>query len=198
MLRKAIRKELDEGTDYSDTAKRNEFHKRFLEDHPGITCDRTLIVKIFKEIYEERGVDLYSVGLSRKKKYNVKLAEKIKKQHKERTESTPSEQTPEPTPEIQYKTVLYAIKNEHLTVESTSALVRCLLSPLEMKYPEMRISDDDIEQIGKMCLPSLQMYGSEFVQYVVLPILATTVMLGTKAYAGYKLHNKNDSQTEQN
>jgi len=86
MLRKAIRKELDQGIDYSTTLKRDEFHEKFLKSHPDIECDRTLIVKIFKEIYEERGVDLYSIGLSRKKKYNVKLAEQIKQQYKERTE----------------------------------------------------------------------------------------------------------------
>ena len=84
MLRKTIRKELSQGADYSTTAKRDKFHENFLESHPDIACDRTLIVKIFKEIYEERGVDLYSVGLSRKKKYNVKLAEQIKQQYKNR------------------------------------------------------------------------------------------------------------------
>jgi len=82
ILRKTIRKELSQGADYSTTFKRDEFHEDFLESHPGVTCDRTLIVKIFKEIYEERGVDLYSVGLSRKKKYNVKLAEQLKQQRK--------------------------------------------------------------------------------------------------------------------
>ena len=86
MLRKIIRKELSKGVDYSTTHKRNEFHEHFLESHPDVTCDRTLIVKIFKEIYEERRVNLYSVGLSRKKKYNVKLAEQIKQRQKERTE----------------------------------------------------------------------------------------------------------------
>ncbi len=84
ILRKTIRKELSQGADYSTTAKRDEVHEDFLESHPDVTCDRTLIVKIFKEIYEERRVDLYSVGLSRKKKYNVKLAEKLKQQYKER------------------------------------------------------------------------------------------------------------------
>ena len=84
ILRKIIRKELDQGADYSTTAKRDEFHEKFLKSHPNITCDRTLIVKIFKEIYEERGVNPYSVGLSRKKKYNVKLAEQIKKEYQNR------------------------------------------------------------------------------------------------------------------
>jgi hypothetical protein len=82
ILRNTIRKELSQGADYSTTAKRDEFHEKFLKMHPGIECDRTLIVKIFKEIYEELGVDLYSVGLSRKKKYNVKLAEQLKQQRK--------------------------------------------------------------------------------------------------------------------
>lgn len=82
ILRKTIRKELSQGADYSTTAKRDQFHEKFLKAHPDIECDRTLIVKIFKEIYEERGVDLYSVKLSRKKKYNVKLAEQLKQQRK--------------------------------------------------------------------------------------------------------------------
>jgi len=86
MLRKAIRKELDQDADYSDTAKRNEFHENFLKSYPNITCDRTLIVKIFKECYEELGINLFSVGLSRKKYYNTELAEQIKNQHKERVE----------------------------------------------------------------------------------------------------------------
>ncbi len=80
MLRKAIRRELSQGADYYTTTKRDKFHEKFLKFHPNIECDRTLIVKIFKEIYEERGVDLYSVKLSRKKKYNVKLAEQLKQQ----------------------------------------------------------------------------------------------------------------------
>ncbi|MEX0861120.1 hypothetical protein [Nitrosopumilus sp.] len=67
ILRKTIRKELSQGADYSTTAKRGEFHEDFMDSHPDVTCDITLIVKIFKEIYEERGIDLYSVGLSRKK-----------------------------------------------------------------------------------------------------------------------------------
>ena len=83
ILRKTIRKELAQGADYSTTAKRDEFHEKFLISHPDVTCDRTLIVKIFKEIYEERGTDPYSVGLSRKKKYNVKLAEQLKQQRKD-------------------------------------------------------------------------------------------------------------------
>lgn len=82
ILRKTIRKELSQGADYSTTAKRDEFHEKFLKSHPDIECDRTLIVKIFKEIYEECRVDLYSVGLSRKKKYNVELAEQLKQQRK--------------------------------------------------------------------------------------------------------------------
>ncbi len=85
ILRKTIRKELSQGADYSTTAKRDQFHKKFLRSHPNIECDRTLVVKIFKEIYEERGVDLYSVKLSRKKKYNVKLAEQLKQQRKNQT-----------------------------------------------------------------------------------------------------------------
>lgn len=84
ILRKTIRKELSQGTDYSTTAKRNGFHEDFMYSHPDVECDRTLIVKIFKEIYEELGVDLYSVDLSRKKKYNVKLAEKLKQERQNR------------------------------------------------------------------------------------------------------------------
>ena len=84
ILRKTIRKELSQGANYSTTAKRNEFHEDFMYSHPDVECDRTLIVKIFKEIYEELGVDLYSVGLSRKKKYNVKLAEKLKQERQNR------------------------------------------------------------------------------------------------------------------
>jgi len=187
ILRKAIREELDQGADYFTTLKRDEFHKKFLKSHPDITCDRTLIVKIFKEIYEERGVDLYSVGLSRKKRYNVKLAEKIKQQHKEQTESTQPEQTFEPLPQVQYESVLHAIKNDQLTVQSTGALIRCFLSPLEAKYPEIKLEDDTIEQLGKMCLPSLQRYGSEMMQYFILPMLSTLTLLGTKAYTGYRI-----------
>ena len=195
-LRKPINKALDQGIDLSTSEKRNEFEKDFRESHPDFECHRTLFVKIFKQCFTVRNIDQITVHISREKRYNTKLADELKKQHKERTESTPSEQISEFIPEIQYKSVMNSIKNDHLTVQSTGALFRCLLSPLETNYPEIKLSDDTIEQLGKMWLPSLQRYGSEMIQYIVLPTLVTVVLLGSKVYAGYRIKKEKDSQTE--
>ncbi len=109
MLRKAIRKELSQGVDYSTTAKRNGFHEKFLKKHPDRSCDRTLITKIFKEIYTERGVDLYYVGLSRKKRYNTDLADKINKAQKAKKESEIPEPPTEPIFQVQKKIIEKAL-----------------------------------------------------------------------------------------
>jgi len=184
MLRKAIRKELGDGVDYSDTAKRNEFHERFLEDHPGITCDRTLIVKIFKEIYQERGVDLYSVGLSRKKKYNVKIAEKIKKQaeiSKQNAESAiQEEQVQEP--------VIPVLEYDNLTVQSVSAVFQGMLSPFRAISPELKMSQEETDLLAEMWIPGIKKFGSEKFQYLVLPAIGASGIIGTHLYEGYRRH----------
>lgn len=194
MLRKEIRKELSQGADYSTTAKRNVFHEKFLKRHHGIECDRTTVVKIFKEIYEELGVDLYSVGLSRKKKYNEELASKIKQQHKKRTESAPPKQTPEPL--LQIQDAVSEMNFDYSSVESTSATIRCLFAPLEAKYPGAKLSDSTIEQLGQMWHPSVQRCESEMIRYIVIPALATLVLLGSHAYTGYCIKKQKDSQTD--
>jgi len=189
MLREAIRKELDEGADFSDTAKRNEFHKRFLEDHPGIACDRTLIVKIFKEIYEERGVDLYSVGLSRKKKYNVKRAAEINKakinRQKEEKSTIHEEQSQE--------SVISELKYDYLTVQSVSAAIQGMLSPLRLISPELKLSQEESDLLAGMYIPGIKKFGSEKFQYLVLPFFGASGLIGTHICEGYYLHKEQQS-----
>lgn len=188
MLRKAIRKELSQGADYSTTAKRNEFHEDFLESHPDIECDRTLIVKIFKEIYEERGVDLYSVGLSRKKRYNVKLADEIKKKveiakQEQKAESTiPEEQIQsESIPELKY---------DNLTVQSVSAVFQGMFSPLRAISPELKLSKEEADLLAEMWIPGIRKLGNEKFQYLVLPTIGACGIIGTHVYEGYRLHKE--------
>lgn len=188
MLRKAIRKELDQDADYSDTAKRYEFHKRFLETYPDVTCDRTLIVKIFKECYEERGVDLYSVGLSRKKRYNVKLADEMKKQ----VEIAKQEQKAEPViPEEQIQAEsIPELKYDYLTVQSVSAVFRGMFSPLRAISPELELSKEDADLLAEMWIPGIRRLGNEKFQYLVLPAIGACGILGTHVYEGYRLHKE--------
>ena len=188
MLRKDIRKELDQGVDYSTTAKRNEFHEKFLKSHPNITCGRALISRRFKEIYEERGIDLYSVGLSRKKRYNVKLADEIKKQ----VEIAKQEQKAElaiPEEQIQSESIP-ELKYDYLTVQSVSAVFRGMFSPLRAISPELELSKETADLLAEMWIPGIRKLGNEKFQYLVLPTIGACGIIGTHVYEGYRLHKE--------
>ncbi|MEX0862603.1 hypothetical protein [Nitrosopumilus sp.] len=186
MLRKEIRKELDQGADYSTTAKRNEFHEKFLKRHPDITCDRTLISRRFKEAYEERGVDLYSVGLSRKKKYNEKLAAEIN----EKAKISKQEAEPEMHKEQLQESVIPELKYDYLTVQSVSAVFRGMLSPLRAINPELELSQEEADCLAQIWIPGIKKLGSEKFQYLVLPTIGACGMIGTHVYEGYRLHKE--------
>lgn len=190
ILRKVISKALDEEIDLSTSDKRKEFEKKFRESNPDFDCDRTLFVKIYKQCYENRNVDLTTVHLSKKKKYNTDLAAEIAKKVKEsKIESAVSEQPPVEL-QIQDKSITYAIKYNHWAVQSAGAIIRGLLSPLYAIWPEIELSKDTTDSIAEMWIPSLQRYGSEKVQLLVLPTIATGEILASHMYAGYRLHKE--------
>jgi len=188
MLRKEIREELDQGADYSTTAKRNEFHEKFLKRHPDITCGRSLISRRFKEIYEERGVDLYSVGLSRKKRYNVELANEIKnrvkiaKQEQKVEDAMPEDQIrDESVPELKY---------DYLTVQSVSAVFRGMFSPLRAISPELELSKEEADLLAEIWIPGIRKLGNEKFQYLILPAIGACGIIGTHVCEGYSLHKE--------
>lgn len=196
ILRKIIFKAIDDGVDLSTTAQRNEFLQEYLESHPDFSCHRTLFVKICKQCHKDRNIDLHTVRLSRKKKYNVKLAEKLKQEHKERTESAISEQIPDVPQILSPEDLIHELNNNNLNVKFTESLFRGILAPLEAKYPEIKLSDDTYEQLGKMWHPSIEKCDSELLKYVILPTLSAIALLGTKVHTGYRIKKEKDSQTK--
>lgn len=196
MLRKAIRQELDQGADYSTTAKRNEFHKKFLKRHPDRSCGRTLISRRFKEIYEERGVDLYSVGLSRKKRYNTELADEINKAQKAKKESEIPQPEHESIFQVQKKIIENALECEAWTETSARAFVKCMLYPLTAAYPEIEMPEEDIDALAKLWLGTIRRYGSEKARFFGMLALGTISVIGPKIYAGYCMNKEKDSQTK--
>lgn len=191
ILRKAISKALDEGVDLTTTEQRKEFEKKFRESRPDFDCDRTLFVKIYKQCYENRNVDLATVNLSKKKKYNTELADEIARKVKEsKMKQAASEQPSIEIQQIQDKSIAHAIKYNHWTVQSAGAIIRGLFSPLKAIWPEIELSKDTTDAIAEMWIPSLQRYGSEKMQYLVLPAIATGETLVSHMYTGYRLHKE--------
>ena len=196
ILRKIINKALDDGVDLSTSTLRNEFLQDYLDSHPDFSCHRTLFIKICKQCYKDRNIDLITVRLSKKKRYNVKLAEKINQEQKERTESAISEQTFDESIPLQTNDLIPELTTDHLSVKFTESLFRGLLAPLESKYPEAKLSDDEIEQLGKMWHPSIEKCDDEFLKYIVLPTISAITLLGTKVHKGRRIKKEKDSQTK--
>lgn len=194
ILKKAIYKALDEGVDLSTNENRKKFWQDFCNTHSNFDVDtgRPLFVKVCKKCYENLGVDQSKVGLSRKKTYmyNRELAEKMMQEHQEPRKETVQEPPQDKMLHIQDESIVNSIKYDHWTLQSASALIRCMLAPLYLKYPHLQLSDDEIEALARMWLPTLQRYGSELVQYVILPLLGFLGIIGTHIYKGYKLHKE--------
>lgn len=198
ILRKIIYKALDDEIDLSTTAQRNEFLQNYLESNPDFTCHRTLFVKICKQCHKDRNIDLHTVSLSRKKKYNVNLAKKLKQEHIERTEPTLHEQIFDESIQLQTNDMIHELDNDHLSVKFTESLFRGFLAPLEAKYPEIKLSDDTYEQLGKMWYPSIEKCDHGMLKYIILPALSAVTMLGTKIHTGYCVKKEKDSQAKNN
>lgn len=192
ILRRAIYKAIDGEVDLSGPSQRHEFEQNFRKSHPDFDCDRTLFVKIYKECFKNRNLDLEKAGLTRKKtpQYDTELAAKLHEQAKEsKTEQTAPEQPPMETPKIQ-ENVAHAIKYNHWTVSSVGALFRGFLAPLQEIWPEMELSKDTIDPIAEMWIPTLQRFGSEKVQYLVLPAIAATEILASHIHKAHRLHKE--------
>lgn len=198
ILRKIIFKAIDDGVDLSTTAQRNEFLQEYLESHPYFLCHRTLFVKICKQCHKDRNIDLHTVRLSRKKKYNVKLAEKLKQEHKERTESVISEQIPAVPQQLQPEELVQEINNGNLSVKFTESLFRGYLAPLEAIYPEIQLSDETYEQLGKMWHASIEKCDSDLLKFIILPTLSAMTLLGTKISTGRSIKKEKNSQSKNN
>lgn len=75
-------------------------------------------------------------------------------------------------------------------MQSAGAIFRGLLSPLKAIWPEIELPKEDIDNIARMFIPTLQRFGSEKVQYLVLPGIASGELLASHVYTGYKLHKE--------
>jgi len=189
ILQKAINKALDEGVDLSDSQKRKEFELKYRKDHPNFKCHRTTFNKAFQKVFKSRGMDLTQHKITRKKKYNVKLAKQIHEQNASKVE----QETPEPQqilPQTDYEVVAEAIKDDVWTKESACAYWRCITTPMTMGNPELQLSDNEISDLANMWIGGLNRYASEKARLFTLLAFGTISVLGPHVYKGYKLHKQ--------
>jgi len=197
ILQKAINKALDDGVDLSDSHKRNEFEQKYRNDHPNFECHRTTFNKAFQKVFKSRGMDLTQLKITRKKKYNVKLAKKIHEQNASKIEQETSEPQQIQT-QTDYEIVAEAIKDDVWTKESACAFWRCITTPMTMGNPELQLSDDEISDLANMWLGGLNRYASEKVRLFTLFAFGTISVLGPHVYKGYKLHKQTQIQKNNN
>jgi len=209
ILREEIDQKIDQGIDMTDSKIRNEYladlcNRRSEFD---ITKARTMVLKITKERYDKRGYTSEVAKLSRKPyyKFNVKLNEEITgrklERRKKQNESSQNQQRPaqnqdllleqQPIPKPPQEFTQRTIKYTHWTPERVGEVFQALLLPFTRKYPELKLDKEQKRSIGYLWLPTFQMFGSEYLQFLGLPTLGAIGILSSKD------SKKEDSDKEQ-